>query len=75
MLLMTEVENKIPDVSNSVKKPDYHTKIADIENNYITTADYNKFTKNIVAERIKSEGLVNKSAIAGLINNADLNEK
>ena len=75
MLLMTVVESKMSDVSNLVKKPDYHTKIADIENNYITTADYNIFTKNIVAERIKSEGLVNNSAIAGFINNAGLNEK
>ena len=42
------VENEIPDVSLLVKKTDYDTKITDIENKYITSADYNKFTKNIV---------------------------
>ena len=40
--------------------------------NIITTADYNKFTKNIVANRIRSEKLINKPAIAEFINNPDL---
>ena len=43
--------------------------------NKIPTADYNKFTKNIVANNIKSEVLVNKSDIVGFINNADLDKK
>ena len=30
-------------------------KISDIESKYITTADYNKFTENIVDSNIKSE--------------------
>ena len=53
----------------------YDVKIFDIESKYITTADYNKFTKDIVANKIKSEGLVNQSDIAGFINNADLDKK
>ena len=42
---------------------------------YNTAADYNKFTKVIVANKIKSKELVNKSDIAGFINNAELDRK
>ena len=74
---MTAIENKIPDVSNLVKKTDYDydAKISDIENKYITTPDYNKFTKDIVAKNIKNKELVDKSDIAGFINNSDLDKK
>ena len=65
-------KNKIPYVSNLVKKLDYDLKILDIRSKYITTADYNKFTKSIVPNKIKSERLVKKSAIAGFINNVYL---
>ena len=41
----------------------------------ILLADYNKFTEDIVTNKIKSEGLVNKSPVAGFINNADLDKK
>ena len=68
---LTAVENIIPDVSNLVKKTYYDTKISDIESKYITTAHYNKFTKDIVDNRIKSKNLVDKSAISGFINNAE----
>ena len=40
---LTAVENKTSDLSNLVKKTDYDTKIPDVENKCITTADYNKF--------------------------------
>ena len=72
---LTAVKNKRPYVINLVKKTDHDAKISNIENKYITTADYNKFTKDIVTNKIKSEGFVDKSAIAGFINNADLNKK
>ena len=72
---LTTVENKIPNVSNLVKKTGYDAKILDTENKHITTADNNKFTKDVVAYKIKSEGLIDKSAIAGFINNADLHKK
>ena len=42
---------------------------------YNTAADYNKFTEVIVANNIKSKELVNKSDIAGFINNAELDRK
>ena len=72
---MNSVENKIPDVSNVIKKTNYDAKILDIESKNITTADYNKFTKDIVANDIKSKRLVDKSDIAGFINNVNLDKK
>ena len=68
---MTEVENKTPDFSNLVRKNDYDAKILGIE----STSDYNKFSKDNVADKIKSEGLTNKSVIVGFINNTDLDKK
>ena len=58
-----------------MKKTDYNTKTSEIESKYITTDDYNKFTKDIVANEIKGKNLVNTSKLAGFINNADLNKK
>ena len=49
--------------------------MSDIENKYITTADYNKFIKDILASKIKTERLVDKSDITGFINNADWDRK
>ena len=72
---LTSVENKRPDVINLVKKTNYDAKISDIEVKYITTADYNKFTKNVVSNNIKSKELVNKSGVVGFINNAELDGK
>ena len=45
------------------------------ERKYITTPDYNKFANNIVENSIKTKNLVDKDAIAGFINNADLDRK
>ena len=46
---LTADENKIPSVSNLVKKSDYNTKIKEIKNKknydkYITIPEFNKFT-------------------------------
>ena len=49
--------------------------LSDIVSKYITEADYNKFTKNIVDNSIKSKNLVNKSAMDGFIKNVDLDFK
>ena len=50
---ITEIEDKIRDVNKLVKKTTgYDTKISDIESKYITTTDYNKFTKEIVDNNI-----------------------
>ena len=72
---MTAVENKIPKVNNLVKKTDHDAKILYIESKYFTMTDYNKLTSQTLDPKIKQKVLVDKSAIAGLINNADLNKK
>ena len=72
---LTVFENKIPNVSNLAKKRDSDAKISDIESKYFTTSDYNKFTRDILDAKIKEKRLVDKSDIAGFINNADLNNK
>ena len=58
---LTAVENIIPDVSSLVTKLNYNAKINEIASKYITTADYNKFTKDIVDNSIKSKNLVTKT--------------
>ena len=47
----------------------------DIKSKCFTTADNNKFTDEKLDLKIKQKGLVNKSAIAGFINNSNLNKK
>ena len=67
---MTAVENKIPDVSNLVKKnSDYDTKISEIErtltdhnhDKHTTTPEFNKFTAEIFAARLAQANLVTKT--------------
>ena len=72
---LTTVENKIPNVGNLVQKSDHDVKILDIGSRYITTAYYNKFTKDIFDNKIKSKELIEKSALSGFISNADLDFK
>ena len=62
-------------VIQSKKKADYNADISEIESKCITTTDYNEFTKDIVSNQIKNKNFVDKSAIAGFINNAELNKK
>ena len=52
---LTVVVNKIPNISNLVKKKDHDSKISDIESKYITATDYNKFSKDIVHNSIKNK--------------------
>ena len=72
---MIAVENKIPDVSNLVKKADYGAETLHIKCKYFTTANYNKFTNEKLGLKIKQKKLVSKSDIAGFISNADLDNK
>ena len=57
------------------RKKNHAEKILDIKRKYITTADYNKFTKNIAASSIKSKNLVDKCYVSEFVNNADLDKK
>ena len=71
-IALTPVENKISSVSNLAKKPDYNTKISEIEkkitghnhDEYMTTPQFNKFTAKSFDLRLKWENLESKRNIA-----------
>ena len=71
---ISEIENKIPNISDLIKKEDQHAEISDIEGKYFTTSDYNKFTSEILDAKIKQKGLVNKSDISNLVKDSDLTQ-
>ena len=52
---LSAVEIKMPDAINLVKKTDYDAKISDIESNYFTTSDYNKYTNETIDNKIKEK--------------------
>ena len=67
---LTTVENKMPDVTNSVKKKtDYNTKVTEIENKfnnhnhdkYIETQEFNKLAGDIFNARLAQANLVTKT--------------
>ena len=66
---MTAHENKIPNVSNLVKKTDYDTKVNEIEkkitdhkhDKYITTLAFNKLTAANFAAGLAQANLVTKT--------------
>ena len=67
--VFTTVENKIPNVSDLVKKKkkNYDAEIKYIKDKYFTTFDYNNFTNNILDEKITTKKLVNESILNGKI--------
>ena len=67
-------ENKVPDLSGSVKKTDYDAKTKYIKGKYSTIADYNKCTSNILDAKMTKK-FVNKSDFSNLIKNSELNTK
>ena len=48
-----DVKNKIPNFSDLVIKTNYDSETKYIEDKYFTTSDYNKFTYEILDEKIK----------------------
>ena len=73
---LTTVENKIPSVSNLVKKTDYNTKIWELENKittdhdhdkYITTQEFNRLTSENVTARLRQANLARKKDIANFV--------
>ena len=63
---LTNAENKIPDISNLVKKTDYNTKVTEIENKlnnhnhdkYITTPELNTLAADIFNARLSQANLI-----------------
>ena len=77
---ITTAENKIPNVSDLVKKKkNYDAEIKYIKDKYFTTFDYNNFTNNILDEKITTKKLVNESVlnekIKTLIANKEIKKK
>ena len=76
---VTAVENKIPSGSNLVKKIDYNTKNNEIEkkiidynhDKFITTPEFNRFTKEIFDLKLKRANLASKSDIDNFVNKTD----
>ena len=74
---LTIVENKIPNISNLVKKTDYNTKINEIEKSitvhdhdkYITTPEFNKLTAENLDARLAQANLGSKSDIVNFVKN------
>ena len=69
---MTAIENKIPNVNNSVKKKpttDYDTKTSEIKkkvtdhdhDEYIITSEFNKLTAEHLAARLAQANLIKKT--------------
>ena len=65
---LTTVENKIPNVSNLVKKTDYNTKVTEIENKlanhnhdkYIDTSEFSTLATNFLNARLAQANLITK---------------
>ena len=66
--ILIAVENKIPNVSDLVKKADYEEEIKCIKNKCFIRSDYNKFTNNIFDEKITVKKLVNESELNENVN-------
>ena len=68
---LTNVENKIPDISNLVKKTDYNTKVTEIENKlnnhnhdkYITTPELNTLTADVFNARLSQANLITEKLL------------
>ena len=80
----TAVENKLPSISNLVKKTDYNTRIIEIGNKitadldhdrYITTQEFNRLTLENFTTRLKQENLANKNNIANFVKRINFDEK
>ena len=70
--VLTAAENKIPSVSNLVKKTEYNKKVSEIENKittgddhdkYTTTPEFNRLTSENFTARLKRAHLASKNMI------------
>ena len=73
------VENKIPSVSNLVKRTDYNTKVTEIENElnnhnhdkYITTPEFNTLAADVFNARLARANLVAKINFDSTVSSLD----
>ena len=80
IVFLTAVENKIPNVSNLIKKTEYNTKISETENKittdhdhdkYITTQEFVKLTSENFAAKLAQANLASENDIANFVKKAD----
>ena len=57
---LNDVESKIPNFRDLVKRIDYDAKMLDFENKYFTTSEYSNCAGEIINAKIKGKGLVDK---------------
>ena len=82
---LTTVENKVPNVSNLVKKTDQETKIRDIfllkkitddnHDEYISNPEFNEFPAEVYAVRLRLANLANKKDISNFAKKKDFGNK
>ena len=82
-IALAAAEDKIPNVSNLVKKSDYNTKISETEkkitgqdhDKYITTPGFNKLTAENVTARLAQVDLASKTDIGNFVKKTDFHGK
>ena len=62
-------------VTDLDKGRNYDAKLSEIESQCFTTSDYNKFTNEIIDNKIKERKLVKKSDISRFIDSTNLDKK
>ena len=65
----TQLENKIPSISNLVKKTEYNTKITEIENKYIDTLEFNTLATNFFNFILAQANLIIKTNFDAKLSN------
>ena len=80
---LTVAENKIPNVSNLLKKTEFNTKTSEIENKIttdydhdkcITTREFNMLNVENFTARVPQANLANKSDVANFLKKTDFNK-
>ena len=80
---LTVVENKMPSLSNLVKKTGYNAKIDEIKkkitdynhDKYITTQKFDKLTTENIIASVKQANLASKNDIANFVKETDFDNK
>ena len=81
---LTDVENKIANISNLAQNTDYNTKVSEIKNKiitdhdpdkYITTEKFKKLASENFTARLKEANLTSKSDIAYSVKKTDFDNK